>query len=128
MGRRLTELTVIAFIAGLLLYGFFCYRVLLAGGLAGGMSATSLRPTCSKAAIGSETRDYRSDESVEIKRSYLPPTAICQWSGGTTAALIPANALSSAGPVLIAASALTALSIKAGDAVRKRNPARRAPS
>jgi hypothetical protein len=90
---------VIAFLAGLLLYGFSCYRVLTAGGL----SATSLRPTCSKAAIGSETRDYRADESVHIRRSYLPPTAVCQWSGGATAALIPANALSWAGPVSIAA-------------------------
>ena len=40
-----TPLTVIAFLAGLLLYGFFSYRVLTAGGL----SATSMRPTCSTA-------------------------------------------------------------------------------
>ena len=52
MGRRWgTSLIVIAFLAGLLLYGFFCYRVLTAGGL----SATSLRPTCSKAAIRYES-------------------------------------------------------------------------
>jgi hypothetical protein len=49
MGRRWgTQLIVIAFPAGLLLYGFFCYRLLMAGGL----SAMSIRPTCSvKAAI-----------------------------------------------------------------------------
>ena len=124
MGRRWgTQLIVIAFLAGLLLYGVFCYRVLTAGGL----SATSIRPTCSKAAIGSETRDYWADESVQIRRSYMPPTALCQWSGGTTAALVPANALSWAGPVLIAASVLTALSIKVGGAVRKRNRRKRAP-
>ena len=46
--------------------------------------------------------------------------SLIRWSGGTTAALIPANALSWAGPVLIAASVLTGLSIKAGDGVRKR--------
>ncbi len=62
--------------------------------------------TCSKAAIGSETRDYRAYESVHIRWSYLPPSAICEWSGGATAALVPANALSWAGPVLIAASVL----------------------
>jgi hypothetical protein len=117
MVRRWETPIMIAFLAGLLLYGFFCYRVLMAGGL----SATSIRPTCSKAAIGSETRDYRAGESVHIRRSYLPPTAICQWSGGTTAALIPANALSWAGPVLIAASVLAGLSMKAGDAAWKRN-------
>jgi hypothetical protein len=52
MGRRWgTQLIVIAFPAGLLLYGFFCYRVLMAGGLSG----MSIRPTCSvKAVIGSE--------------------------------------------------------------------------
>ena len=124
MGRRWgTSLIVIAFLAGLLLYGFFCYRVLTAGGL----SATSLRPTCSKAAIGSETRDYRADESVHIRRSYMPPTAVCQWSGGTTAAVVPANALSWAGPVLIAASVLAALAIKAGHGVRRRNQRKRLP-
>ena len=124
MGRRWgTPLIVIAFLAGLLLYGFFCYRVLTAGGL----SATSMRPTCSKAAIGSESRDYRADESVHIRRSYMPPTAICQWSGGTTAALVPANVLSWAGPVLIAASVLAAFSLNAGDAVRKRNRRKRSP-
>ena len=91
MGRRWgTPLIVIGFLAGLVLYGFFCYSVLTAGGL----SATSMRPTCTKAAIGSETRDYRADESVPIRRSYMPPTAICPWSDGTTAALVPANVLS----------------------------------
>ena len=52
MGRRWgTQLIVIAFPASLLLYGFFCYRVLIAGGL----STMSIRPTCSvKGAIWSE--------------------------------------------------------------------------
>jgi hypothetical protein len=122
-GRWGTQLTVIAFLAGLLLYGFFCYRVLTAGGL----SATSLRPTCSNAAIGSETRYYRADESVHIRRSYLPPTAVCQWSGGATAVLVPANAPSWAGPVLVAASVLTALVMKAGAGIRKQNRRKRAP-
>ena len=117
MGRRWAiTLIAIGFLAGTLLYSFLCYSVLTAGGL----SATSMRPTCSKAATGSEARSYRADESVHIRRSYLPPTAICQWSGGTTVALIPANALSWAGPVLIAVSAVAAVSIKAGDAVRSR--------
>jgi hypothetical protein len=123
MVRRWETPIVIAFLAGLLLYGFLCYRVLMAGGL----SATSIRPTCSKAAIGSETRDYRAGESVRIRRSYLPPTAVCQWSGGMTVALIPANALSWAGPVVIATSVLAGLSINAAEAVQKRNRRKRAP-
>jgi hypothetical protein len=112
-----TEAIFIAFLVGLLLYGFFCYRVAMAGGL----SATSMRPTCSKAAIGSETRDYRSGESVRIRRSYLPPSAICQWSSGATATLIPANALSWAGPIILAASALLALLTPLVGSVRQRN-------
>ena len=125
MGRRWApQLIAVAFMAGFLLYGAFCYRVVMAGG----MSATSVRPTCSKAATGSESRAYRSGESVVIKRSYLPPTAICQWSGGTTVALVPADVISWAGPVLVAGSVLTALSITVADGVQQRRRRKRQPS
>jgi hypothetical protein len=67
-----------------------------------------VQPACWKAATGSEARDYRSGESVHIRRSSLPPSAVCQWSGGATAALAPVNALSWAGPILMPTSALMA--------------------
>ncbi|MDQ1482134.1 MAG: hypothetical protein QOF35_210 [Actinomycetota bacterium] len=75
--------------------------------------------------MGVEVPGYRSEESLRLKRSYLPPSAVCHHSGGTTAALVAATPLSWAGPVLLSASALVSLSIAAADAAVQRRSQRR---
>ena len=123
MGRRwVVRIAFVSFLVGLLLFGFLSYLVITAGGVNEGV----LRLSCSRAVMGVEVPGYRSEESLRLERSYLPPSAVCRYSGGTTAALVAVTPLSWAGPALLAGSAVVALSIAANDvAVRRRRRSER---
>ena len=111
-----------ALVIGILVYGFCCYRVIMAGGF----GPVTLRPACAQAATGEFTRYYLGSESVQIRRFYLPPRAVCVWSGGTTAEIVPLNAVSWSGPILIVAGITTLLAAARPAAKRGHAPPGRA--
>ena len=119
MGRRwVVRIAFVSFLVGLLLFSFLSYLVITAGGVNEGV----LRLSCSRAVMGVEVPGYRSEESLRLERSYLPPSAVCHYSGGTTAALLAVTPLSWAGPVLV----VVALLVAAADvAVRRRRRSER---
>ena len=109
--RRVWGAAVAATTVGAGIYLVLAYRVLQTGGL----TVTSLRSTCAEAVTGRESATYRTAEDVEIERTYLPLSATCRWSGGSSAELIGVGWLTWVGPVLALAGIAVLVAVRLVD-------------
>ena len=96
---------------GALVYGFMAYSVLQAGGF----TTTSLLSACAEAATGRAYTGYRMGERLDVEHRFLPPSASCRWSGGTSVTLVDLGWWGWVGPALLVAGTLTLVVLRLSD-------------